>query len=337
MGLLFFHLHAATSLAKWDKIPDSLFIGEIFPVTIKFFIPGLTAEDQIPITFENGLNLQVRYAGEPLQIVDGYAVKKIFFKVTGMPAKLPDILFSFEEIQQRLTGLPLQVKQLNAPENFCQVLAKRLEIKEFDSVQYDSTSNLVLMRIVGLYANLEDFKLPFAKLQKIKETNESFPVTDILYYAILPSHFSQLRFSYFDPDTREFKLVSIPIIVKDEIVSTQSDINPTEDKSRYTKIGIFAFLGILFLLYGIWKRGYLWIFIAVIMLGYAGYLLIPAKKVCVKKGSKIYILPTKQSTIFKINRKQNSFFKLNEANGYIKIMLPDKKIGWVRKDDICKN
>ncbi|BAF69983.1 conserved hypothetical protein [Nitratiruptor sp. SB155-2] len=337
MGLLFFQLHAATSLAKWDKVPDSLFVGEIFPVTIKFFIPGLTPEDQIPMVFQNELNLQMRYSEEPLQIVDGYAVKKIYFKVTGVPAKLPDVIFSFQEIRQRLTGLPLQVKQLNAPENFCHVLAKRLDIKEFDSVQYDRTSNLILMRIVGLYANLEDFKLPFARLQKIKEINESFPVMDILYYAILPSHFSQLRFHYFDPDAREFKLISIPIIVKDEIVSTQSDINPTEDKSRFTKIALLGMFGILFLLYGIWKRGIFWILLAVVMLGYMGYLLIPAEKVCIKKGSKIYILPTKQSTIFKINNKKNSFFKLNEANGYIKIMLPDKKIGWVKEDDVCKD
>jgi hypothetical protein len=67
------------------------------------------------------------------------------------------------------------------------------------------------------------------------------------------------------------------------------------------------------------------------------YLMIPIKKVCVKRGAKIYILPTKQSTVFKINPQSKVYEELNRVGEYIKVKLSKEKIGWVRDEDLCKN
>ena len=254
-----------------------------------------------------------------------------------MPAKLPDVTITYQEYNATLPGEPLAIKELNPPANFCNVLANNLTIVKSKSVQFNKELNLVVLKLEGNLSNLEDFHLPFAKKEEIKEINQTLPSITIIYYAFIPSDITQLRFSYFNLKAREFKTLLLDIKVKDEIVSTQSDISPEEDKNKSVKIALFASLGALLLLIALWKRSLFMGFIGLVSLLYAGYLLLPLKKVCLKAGSKIYILPTKQSTIFRINKEPHTFTKLNEVDGYTKIELQNNKIGWVKNEDLCKN
>ena len=335
MGLLATLWGGSTTLAKWENVPNTLYVGQIFGVDIHFLFP-LDSNQDIPIFFENGINISIRH----IDMAEKKGIditKRIYFKVEDIPAKLPDISFEYNGIAQTLPGQMLNVTTLKAPLDFCQVLAKSFKILEYESVQYNKNSNLVLLKVEGEFANLEDFHIPYASIQKIKEKRENFPKMQILYYATIPSQYSRLHLSYFDTTTREFKKISLPIKVKDETVSTQSDINPTEDENRIYKIVATAGFGALFVIFGIFRKKFFTTLLGLLLLGLAGYKAMPLKKVCIKKGTKIYILPTKQSTVFDIAAKESRYFKLNEANGYIKIILPNKKIGWVKKDDTCQN
>jgi hypothetical protein len=55
----------------------------------------------------------------------------------------------------------------------------------------------------------------------------------------------------------------------------------------------------------------------------------PMSKIVLQKGVKLRILPTKNSTIFYITQEQTTADKLLVRDGYIKILLPNKKIGWI--------
>ena len=329
-------LGGSTTLAKWGNLPQTLYVGQIFSIDIHFLFPMDTNQD-IPIIIDNALNVTVRHMDKALKKDNFDIVKRVYFKIDGIPAKLPDISFEYNGIAQKLTGPMLNVSELEAPLDFCGVLAKSLKIVEYESVQYNKNNNLVLMKVKGTYANLEDFHIPYANVQKIKEKDENFPVMQILYYATIPSDYSKVQLSFFNTTTREFQKISLPIVVKDETVSTQSDINPTEDENRMYKIVAAASLGLILFLVGIIKKSVFTSLLGLVLLGFAGYKAMPMESVCVKKGSKIYLLPTKRSTVFKIENKNGRYYKLNEANGYVKIILPNKKIGWVKKDDTCQN
>ncbi len=308
---------------------------QIFPVTIKFIYPA--SQERPTFNLQHESNLALRYINTPLQKDDLYYYKTFYFKVLDKNAKLPDITIKSSNFTYTLKGKALHIEKLNYPHDFCNVLAKQLYIKTGKSVQFNKNLNLVVLKLASNMGNLEDFTIPVAQKGEIKEFNESFPHAEAIYYAFVPANITQLKLSYFDTQKREFKKLLYTIHVKDEIVSTQSDLNPSQDKNRTLKIAIAFGVGVLLLLLTIWFKSILAALLGVALILYGGNLLIPLQKVCLKAQSKIYILPTKNSTIFRINTQKREYIKLNEVNGYTKIELDKKLVGWVKNEDLCKN
>ncbi len=332
--LFLIHLFASANIVEWKNVPKKLFVNQIFPVTIQFVFPKKAYIKFIP---SGGKNLQLIYDKTPLQHDDLYYYKTLYFKITDTQARLPDVLIEAGMVSYTLPGIPIQASRLNPPKDFCHVLAKTLVLIKHEEVQYNKNFNLVVMKLMSQMGNLEDFHLPFTSKEELKEIKHDFPKTTAIYYAILPASISELHFSYFDTDTREFKTLRMPIKVKDETVSTQSDIKPSVDKHRFTKLILFSLVAGTLLLIGILKRNFFLFLLGVLVAIYVWYNFKPLQKVCLKKGAKIYILPTSNSTIFDISKSSKNYLKLNEANGYTKIQLSKEKIGWVKDEDICKN
>ena len=308
---------------------------QIFPVTIRFIHP--TTQQPPSFSIQKAKGLALRFSNTKLTSDDLYFYKTFYFKVLAPKVKLPDITIQSSSFSYTLPGKELQIKNLNTPKDFCGVLADKLSIIKGKSVQFNKELNLIVLHLTTTLGNLEDFTLPVAQKEKIKEFNESFPSNEAIYYAFIPSNITQLKFSYFDTKKREFKRVLFNIHVKDEIVSTQSELNPSQDKNRVVKIILILSSGALFILIAIWIRSIFMGFIGILLLLLGAYLSIPMQKVCVKANSKIYILPTKNSTIFRINTTKRSYIKLNEVNGYTKIELDKQLVGWVKNEELCKN
>ena len=320
---------------QWHKLPDTLFVHQIFPVTIRFISP--TPQELPSFSFKNAKGLEIRFKKTKLQRDDLYFYKTFYFKVLSQDARLPDITIKSSAFSYTLQGKKLAVKRLNAPSDFCNVLAKDLFIKSGKSVQFNKNLNLVVLKLSATLGNLEDFHIKVATKEQIKEFNETFPYANAIYYAFIPAYITQLKFSYFDTRKREFTREVFTIRVKDEIVSTQSELNPAHDKNKTLKITLTISLGILFLLIAFWIRSGTVGFFAALLLLYGAYLFIPLQKVCVKAQSKIYILPTKNSTVFRLNPTKRDYIKLNQIDGYTKIEIDKQLVGWVKNEDLCKN
>ncbi len=284
-----------------------------------------------------GHNIKLIFGDTPLRHDDLYYYKTFYFKILKEHAKLPTIHIQIDTLFATLPGKEIHATPLKAPKDFCHVLAQKLQLVKHEEVQYNANHNLVVLKLSSILGNLEDFHIPWAKKEKVKELNLSFPKTSVIYYAIVPATLSQLHFSYFNTDKREFHTLRFNIHVKDETVSTQSDIKPAQDKYHLLKLVIFGVVGGILLALGIFKRSFLSFVFGVGMLAYMSYMLIPMQKICVKKGSRIYILPTHNSTAFAILPHSKIFLKLNEVDGYAKIKLSNDKIGWVKDEDICKD
>ncbi|NPA04005.1 MAG: hypothetical protein GXO61_04005 [Epsilonproteobacteria bacterium] len=325
----------SASLVSWQDVPKKIFLNQIFPVTIRVLA---TDPNALPIfSFKKGEGVELRYGGDPISKDDLYFYKTFYFKATSLNASLPQVTVEMGGAILHLSPYHLNVKALKIPTDYCGVIGKRLTILKHQEVQYNKKLNLIILQLKSQLANLEDFSLPYAQKEELKEFNESFPIATTFYYAIIPSSMDKVRFSYFDTDAREFKKLFFDVKVLDETVSTQSDINPTEDKHKNIKIGLSLVWGLIALFFAFWRNSIFSGIIGVLFLSYAIYISIPLQKVCVKKGSKIYILPTRNSTIFKINPAKGEYLKLNEVNGYVKIKLSKQKVGWVKDEDLCQN
>jgi hypothetical protein len=214
----------------------------------------------------------------------------------------------------------------NKPKNFCGVFAKLLKIINPISSKYDNNKNILSFTIKCKECNLKDFNLSNEQNLTLLNQNEAS------YYILLPKNKKNLTFYYFDLNTSTFQKISIPIILKQQTISTQTDINP-EEKTFFTpfNILILSIIAILLVIFLIYQR--VWILIFPLMLGmYLIYTLIPKGEIILPKNTKIQILPTPQSTIIYITKKPIKAEILKKSGSYIKIKFKNK-IGWVKDEN----
>jgi len=64
---------------------------------------------------------------------------------------------------------------------------------------------------------------------------------------------------------------------------------------------------------------------------------IPHKKICVKQGAPLYIIPTDTSTIGTRIDNQLDTMLLGTRGEYNKVEYKKGIIGWIKNEDICDN
>lgn len=94
---------------------------------------------------------------------------------------------------------------------------------------------------------------------------------------------------------------------------------------------LLGFFFIMFLL----KRDFFYLVFSAISLITLLTLYIPHKKICVKQGASLYILPTQTSTIStKIDHDLDTML-LGEREEFKKVEYKEGVIGWIKNEDIC--
>jgi len=328
---------------SYYKIPKKVFVNQIFPITIKIVVTE-DSYDSLSYNFENGENILPVYTQTPEKTEGIYIYKTFYFKSLDKNIKLPDIkvYLLIDQLspvkKETLFGKSIKAIKLKPPKDFCGVLANDLNVTDIQGVQYDREQNLIVLNIESSLSNLEDFHLNFVNKEGIEELNtSSFPKYTMTYFAIVPKDMKNFHFSYFNTQKNDFEKFSKILEIKDESVSTQTDINPSENSHKIIKFTILISLATLFLILAIYKRSFFYLFFGLLIGIYIVYISIPLKEICVKQNSQIRLLPTKNSTIFYKTQYNFKTKKLNSVNGYIKIRLPNGKIGWVKDENICKD
>jgi len=259
------------------------------------------------------------------------------FKATNKTPSLPTFIIEVLDINEtiidsaKINPPKIIFKNFKKNDLFCNVVASKLNIIFVKTKQYSNTELLTYIEISGIDSNLEDFMLhnfKGFKLDLIQNKNNQI----LKYNIITPISVKELKFTYFDTKNNEFTMIHIPIELKEDLVSTQTDINPTNNDLLFYKQMILLSLILILLIIFILKKNkfilFFILFLAIILI----YLSLPNKKIIIKPNTKIYILPTKNSNIFKITKKDLKVEVLMEKNGYLKVLLPDNKVGWIRGD-----
>jgi len=220
----------------------------------------------------------------------------------------------------------VKLKTLSSPpSNFSNTFADKLKILNPISTIMDNKI-MLSFTIKAKNADLKDFKLNNGNLTMITSNEAN-------YFTYLPFNVKNFTFYYFNTEEDNYKKVSIPIVLKENRISTQTDINPEENKLltpfNILILVIIAFFLILFLVY---QKIVLLIIPLLLTLSLVVSFLPKGEKI-LSKNAKVRILPTENSTVFYSPAIDTKVQIVQKGKNYSKIKI-DKKIGWVKNENL---
>ena len=319
--------------------PDRVYVDQIFKIKIKAVI-AVNDFDKIVTTFQNGIDTKVLNPKNPWKLFNNNIYfNEYYLKVTSSNALLPNINVSIYKGTQivgtkSLNSFQPNIIQLKKSDTFCGVLANSLKVTKFKTNKFDKKSNILVMEIEGDDANIRDFKVLATIKDGIDSYNIDLPHSKIFYFAILPNRQKEFKFSYFNIKKNKFEDFTIPLKISDEDTSTQLGLNPKASNLSMYKNIILVAIAFLFLVIFFFRRRIIYLFIFILIVIYLFIFYNPFDSIILPKNIKIRILPTYNSTIFYITDRKIEAEKLNSTKKYIKVLLPNGKIGWVEKRDI---
>ena len=339
------NLFAAKNLyLSYKKIPDNVYKNQKFEVVVKALI---TTEDFTSLNskFSNSSNVSLINPNEPWKkIANDTYENSYYFKATNANFKLPDIsvsLLSGSNVidVSQLDGTSLRYSDVGkGDDRFSNLIAEKVVLKAYKTKQYNNNSALTIIDIDAINSNLEDFKLKNVEEQGLSNLKEWEDIQNLVYYFVTPIYQKNLTFTYYNTKTNSFKDVKVPLVLQNELVSTQTDLNPNDSTfEKYKKIAAIVVF-VIFLLIFIWKRYKIVLFLTIISLITAVLYNLPNSTGIVKPDSFVYILPTKNSTIFFKVDKEEKVEVLQTKNGFIKVLGVDNGfIGWIKEESFETN
>ena len=326
------------------KEPTSVHKNQKFEVKVKALV---TTTDFTSLTtnFSNQSNITVMNPSSPWKkISDDTYENSFYFKVKSSNFKLPIIevklwnsnsLIDISTIETGNIGFSNIGKN---DDRFSKVIADNIILKAYKTKQYNNQEALTIIDIDAVNSNLEDFNLDNVVEQGVSSIKEWENIQNLVYYVVTPIYDKNLTFTYFNSLSNSFKEVRVPLILQNELVSTQTDLNPNDSTfEKYKKVAstiVFIFLLILF----IWKRKKYLIPFVVITFIFALIYNIPNDKGKIQTDSFVYILPTKNSTVFFKADKELEVEVLEKKGQFIKVLgVEDGFIGWIKEDSFEKN
>ncbi|MGB5868427.1 MAG: hypothetical protein WBG69_11205 [Arcobacteraceae bacterium] len=329
---------------EYNSFPQRVFTGQKFEVELKALIlKDPTSYDKIVTTFTQEPNIEV-LTQDVVWIKNESSEYKttIAYKVHQDAFTLPKITLALSKDEEIIDFISIDspfIKYEKIAVNqklFSNVIANDLEVMTVKTKQYTNNVLHTTINIKGINSNLEDFKLNEypEDQQGINSLTDIHPEQNLYYYVMIPSHTKELKFNYYNSNSKDFVMITIPIILDEELVSTQTELNPYNSSILiYKQVFSGVLLLISVILFAITRNNIYLIFITIFIVILA-YLFIPNQKVLLNKGLSVYILPTNNSTVFKKLERKNVVEIVNEKNDFIKVLFDNESIGWIKKDDI---
>ena len=316
---LFFSLYlfAADLIIQYPDLKKEYYENQIINLHIKIISPKETNLSFIP-----------PYGSEINATTSNGLVYDVFIKFKNKENPKLFIIGTNSYKEINLSSL-YETKTIEKIPGFCNVLADDLNVTDFIASKYDGKYNMISFHLKTKNGDLSDFNLNF-----VKDSNLTLSTKEnASYLGLIDKNLKIFSFYYYNTSIDNFKKISIPVNIKENVISTQTDLNP-EQNSIFTPVNIIvlvliAFLIIVFLVYQkIWILFFpIALFIILIINN------LPKGEVYLERGTEIYILPTKNSTVFYKAPIGTKVKILKRLKHYTKIEI-NKKIGWVKNEDI---
>lgn len=310
-----FYIDVSASIADATGLSPSLFIKSTGVVLIN---KKIQFNEQKPGQYTTKLWLAFN---EPNAKIDEIAVVMKrggeLVKRNGLAPKMPEIT-------------PLEPK-----DDFCNVVADELIIKNIKSSKFDEAHNLILIKLEARNGNLSEFSLSknYQK-QSIENLRGDVNAMNADYFIIANQNQTSINFSYFNAISKSYKSFNLPIKIVGENISTQTNLNPkTSELATYKNIAIYAIIIICLLSFVLWRSLY-GLILGVIFIAYALYDARPFNEIIAKPNTEISILPMDNSRIFHTIKTEQSLKILGTYKNYTKVLLDNGKIGWIKNQSI---
>lgn len=340
IGSLFSGTASSAGLTlEYTNLPTRPYVGEIIALTVKLN-PLDIASGNIEYTIQNEQGIRIFSDTPRRKVKEDGVYDTFYFLVQSSDIRIPDItatLTSTGAVSEVLSGSTMSAATLSPPSGYANVLAEKFTIVNYKTTVYNNESNVVIFTVKANRCNINDFRIPNAIKQGFESKLSNVGESQMTYYVIIPNSEQTLNFSYFNLQKQRYEALSIPIIVDDDTVSTQSDLSPTD--ARHTELKVAASVVVVLILAGLfyWRRQKWYLYASALPMFYIVFALLPNQDICVKKDAPVYLLPIKNGTIFEMTLQEEHLEAEKEVGDFIKVHLSDGKVGWVNKRDLCSN
>lgn len=215
---------------------------------------------------------------------------------------------------------------------YANISASTIDIQNLKVKQYNNDELLCSMEIHAKNSNLEDFRLPYFVNQGSKGLVSKNGEQTLYYFVIVPLDTTILQFEYFNTSRQALAVFESPIIMDEDLVSTQTDLNPNAGNLGFYKKVFVAFITTILLMIYYYKRYKAILFLLVIFIIMFIGMMLPNSHMMLKKDQKVYILPTLNSTVFKIIKEEEDVEVLLDKNGFKKVLFQNTHIGWIKNE-----
>lgn len=324
-----------------EPLPEQLFVGQVIEVTLSALIAEPNFEKiETVLTSSSGVKTLGK---EPqwVQIDENRHRLTLFFQITDYQPVLPNVrvmLWVAGEIADEALweGPSRSASRVANNPQYSGVLAESLGVVTHKVEKFNDMQNILVMELNGTYSNLEDFSLNGIETQGIDWVDTKLPTTRIFYYALIDPEQSSISFNYFKPSTGNFQRIALDFDLSNlgQRISTHVDINPKKRAFPWLDVLFLALASVLLVFF--FFRTHRWIFLGMVALTVllAFWLIIREESITIREGAEIRLLPTSTSTLFYVTYRPTEATVLKEKDGYVKVLLPDEKIGWVKRQEV---
>ncbi len=326
-------------LLSFTKKPQKVYLLQHFEVDIKAIIPQTNIK-AIETDFTGGKDFKVlNRDNQWIKTGDNSYENSFVFKLLTPNAKLPNIKVTNQTQNgsirsEYLKAFSPKIVTLREDDLFCKVIAKDLNVLNHQERKYDESANIIVLEINATSGNLEDFHIPVAIREGIDQLKESGAKQKIFYFAIVPNVKKRFKFKYFNLQKNRYEVISFDIKPIDTKISTHTELNPQKNKYILYKAVFLIVMALLFIILFIKYRKYYMLLIALVFIVMLSFVQMPITKAKLPAGSALRILPMSNSTVFFRTETPLEVDILLKKREYTKVLLPNKKIGWIKNEDI---
>ena len=202
--LIPFFVFASDFIIKYQNLKPYYYKNQIVNLNIKVISPYPN------VMFLNSSNTQINIS----QITPYIYELNTTFKADNKNKSIE--IYTPEESQIINLNKIIKTKPLNKIKNFSGVFANNLNILNPIASKYDTNHTILSFTIKCKNCNIKDFNLTNEQNLTLISSNEAS------YYIILPKNQKKLTFFYYNLKEEKFKKIVIPIILKEETISTQT-------------------------------------------------------------------------------------------------------------------
>jgi hypothetical protein len=327
-----------------EPLPASLYVGQIIPVSYNAVVTERYF-DRIETRIggdDNGTGVRRISANPSWRRVDENRRRlTVYYQIMATRVSFPPIeteitLLNGDKDSASVASIRAGAIKLNSNPQFCGVIANDLQALSYKVERYSDAQNIVALELQGEMSNLDKFTLgAIAQEQGIESIDNKLPSTKMYYYAIIPPTIDEIAFNYFNPTSGDFKRIELPLDLStiERKTDTNLEINPNKRSFPWLNVMLLTALCIALIGISIKTRKLAFLGAAAIAIAAIIWLAMRDEEVTIKSGAQIRLLPIANSTLFYITDSPTRAIALKENKEYVKVLLPDQKIGWVKKEE----